>query len=180
MCDALLFLGLSMWGDQDLLVCSGEEQVMTPADDDGDGAEAGEEAGAADDGEEAGGDDADVDHYAWIPPDPEDVVAGDELGECCKEAVAEEDPYQRCRNKCVCSVFRAFRIANPYRVFWISVFRVFLHVYYSTDLKHIFREGPGHKYVSLIVGPNFNAIWSMCGWVLWCSGGWVLWDVFCF
>ena len=72
-------------------VCSGEEEVRTPAADDGDGAEAGEEAGAADDGEEAGGD---VDHYAWIPPDPEDVVAGGELGECCKEAVVEEDPYQ--------------------------------------------------------------------------------------
>ena len=72
-------------------VCSGEEEVRTPAADDGDGAEAGEEAGAADDGEEAGGD---VDHYAWIPPDPEDVVAGGEFGECCKEAVAEQDPYQ--------------------------------------------------------------------------------------
>ena len=87
-------------------VCSGEEELRIPAADngdgaeageeagaadDGDGAEAGEEAGAADDGEEAGGD---VDHYAWIPPDPEDVVAGGELGECCKEAVAEEDPYQ--------------------------------------------------------------------------------------
>ena len=87
-------------------VSSDGEEVRTPAADngdgaeageeggaadDGDGAEAGEEAGAADDGEEAGGD---VDHYAWIPPDPEDVVAGGELGECYKEADAEEDPYQ--------------------------------------------------------------------------------------
>ena len=90
--DDLLALGLrNLCGAQVMPVCSGEEEVMTPAADDGDGA-SGEEQLCS--GEEAGGDDADVDHYAWIPPDYEDVVAGGELGECCKEEVAEEDPYQ--------------------------------------------------------------------------------------
>ena len=52
---------------------------MTPAADDGEEVEAGEEAGAADDGEEAGGD---VDNYDWILPDSPDPN------------VAEEVPYQ--------------------------------------------------------------------------------------
>ena len=99
--DDLLALGLrNLCGAQVMPVCSGEEEVMTPAADDGDGA-SGEEQLCS--GEEAGGDDADVDRYAWIPPDYEDVVgenaagendAAGELGECCKEEVAEEDPYQ--------------------------------------------------------------------------------------
>ena len=41
-----------------------------------------------------------------------------------------------------------FRIVNPYRVFGLMSLSLFC-TYNNTDLKHMLREGPGQKYVSL-------------------------------
>ena len=77
--DTLLFLAMhSRWGDQGLPVCSLEEQVITPADDDGEEVEADEDPAMmdpamriqADDG--GGGEQIMEANYGWMPPHPPD------------------------------------------------------------------------------------------------------------
>ena len=87
--DTFIFWAMrSRWGDQGLPVCSLEEQVITPADDDGEEVEADEDPAMmdpamriqADDG--GGGEQIMEANYDWMPPDPPDPN------------VAEDDPYK--------------------------------------------------------------------------------------